>query len=55
MTQDSKRPLHPAVAAGFAALAAGVLAWVWLGEWRWALTGFVVLLVSAVVSTVRKP
>jgi uncharacterized membrane protein YjjP (DUF1212 family) len=42
-----RKPLHPLGAAGLVALAAGLLAWLWLGEWRWAVTGFVVLVVAA--------
>ena len=39
------RKIRPLGAIGFAAFVAGLLAWVWLGEWRWALTGFGVTLV----------
>lgn len=49
-----ERAVHPLVAAGFAVLVASLLAWVWLGEWRWAVTGLLVLLISAVVSGVRR-
>lgn len=48
------RPVHPAVALGFALLAAGLLAWLWTGEWRHAVTGLVALVVAAVVSGVRR-
>lgn len=48
MTADRK-PLHPLGAAGFLALGAGLLAWLWLGEWRWAVTGLVLLVVLAAV------
>lgn len=35
-------------ALGLALLTAGLIAWVWTGEWRWALTGLASLLVTAV-------
>jgi hypothetical protein len=51
---DRQNPLHPLVAAGVLALLAGCVAWAWLGEWRWAVTGLGVLVVSAVVAAVRE-
>jgi hypothetical protein len=47
------RPLHPLVALGVAGLVAGCVAWAWLGEWRWAVTGVGALLVTTVVAAVR--
>jgi hypothetical protein len=49
-----KPALHPAVAIGFALFMVSLLAWLWLGEWRWAVTGLAVLLITAVVSNVRR-
>lgn len=49
-----QKPLHPLVAAGVLALLAGCVAGAWLGEWRWAVTGVAVLVVSAVVVAVRE-
>lgn len=46
-------PVHPLIAGGFAALCSGLLAWAWLGDWRWAATGAVLLLLSAVVAATR--
>lgn len=45
----TKRPLHPLGAAGLALFLAGLGAWLWLGEWRWALSGFLLMLVLAIV------
>lgn len=44
------RPLHPAAAVGVVALLAGCVAWAWLGDWRWAVTGVAVMVVGAVVA-----
>lgn len=44
--------LTPTVALGVLVLVAGLAAWVWLGEWRWAVTGVLVLVALAVVSDV---
>lgn len=43
------KPLHPLGAVGLLVLAAGLLAWLWLGEWRWAVTGLVALVALAAV------
>lgn len=37
-------------AAAWATLAAGLAAWMWLGDWRWAGTGLLVFLVLAAVA-----
>jgi hypothetical protein len=49
------RPLHPLGAVGVLALVAGLLAWLWDGQWRWAVTGAVVILLAALLTaaTVR--
>ena len=55
---DKQKPLHPIAAAGFGFLVAGLIAWLWTGEWRWALTGLAMLIASAVVAAAaerRKP
>lgn len=50
-----RRPLHPVGVAGVAALAAalaaGLLAWMWLGDWRWAVTGVAAMLVLLVTGS----
>ncbi len=46
---DGPRPMHPLAAVGLALVAAGVLVWIWTGDWRWAATGAVLLLVLAPV------
>jgi hypothetical protein len=43
----SKRPL---ATAGVVAFAASLVAWAWLGDWRWAVTGLAVLLVCSAIS-----
>lgn len=45
-----RRPVHPLVAVGFALFLAGCVAAVWLGDWRYAVTGLAVLLAVAVCS-----
>jgi hypothetical protein len=47
------KPLHPAAALGVAGLLAGCVAWAWLGDWRWAVTGVAALVVGAVVAALR--
>jgi hypothetical protein len=39
---EERKRLHPLGAAGALVFAAGLLAWLWLGEWRWAVTGLLV-------------
>jgi hypothetical protein len=41
--------VHWSAKAGVALLAAGVLATVWTGEWRWLAVGSVALLVAVVL------
>lgn len=54
MSDDPKRrPVHPLVAVGFAVLLAGLLGWIWTGEWRWAVTG-IACLVAAVGAAARE-
>lgn len=53
MTAPKRAPLHPAAATGALLLLGGVAAAVWLADWRWLVTGFVLLLVGAVVAGVR--
>jgi NhaP-type Na+/H+ or K+/H+ antiporter len=40
--------LEAFVVVAVALIALGGLAWLWLGEWRWALTGLVAAVVTAV-------
>lgn len=54
MIERKQEPVKPAVAAGVVLLAAGLVAWLWLGDWRWAATGGAALLVCAVVSAVKR-
>lgn len=55
LTGTAREPVRPALAAGAAALCAGILAWAWLSDWRWALTGLVVFLLSGVIAATRSP
>jgi hypothetical protein len=48
VSADSK-PLHPLGALGLVVFVAGLLAWLWLDEWRYAVTGLLVCLVLVVV------
>ena len=41
--------IHPLGAVGIIVAAAGLAAWVWLGDWRWAITGGLALLALATV------
>lgn len=45
---------HPAALVGFALLVAGLVAWAWLGDWRWVLTGVAGLVLGAVVASARR-
>jgi hypothetical protein len=46
---SARRGLHPLGALGLVALAAGLAAWLWLGSWRDAASGALVLFVCATV------
>lgn len=37
------------IAVAIALVALGALAWLWTGEWRWALTGLVAAVVASVI------
>lgn len=50
---EQAKPLHPLAALGVAGLLAGCVAWAWLGDWRWAVTGVAALVVGAVIAAVR--
>lgn len=50
--RKERKPLHPLAGVGFALFATGLLAWLWLNEWRWAVTGLVAMLVLVVASAV---
>lgn len=53
MTANPK-PLQVPVAAGFGLFVAGLLGWLWLGDWRWAATGVALLVLGAVFGAVGK-
>lgn len=46
-------PMSPFVAAGFVLVVAGVLAWMWLGEWRYVATGVALFVVCAAIGAAR--
>jgi hypothetical protein len=46
-------PVQPLVALALVLLLAGVLAWIWLGDWRWAVTGTAVCLVGLLANGAR--
>jgi hypothetical protein len=41
-------------ALGLIALVLGLLAWLWLGDWRYAVTGLLVMIVLVVASNPRE-
>jgi len=43
------RPLHPVGAAGLVVLAAGLVAWIWTGEWRLAATAALAFVALAAI------
>ncbi|GGM75710.1 hypothetical protein GCM10012275_53010 [Longimycelium tulufanense] len=49
MTDKSKPTLHPVGAVGLVLLVGGLAAWLWVGEWRWTLTGLLAFLSAAIV------
>lgn len=53
MTANPK-PLKVPVAAGFGLFVAGLLGWLWLGDWRWAVTGAALLVLGAVLAGLSK-
>jgi hypothetical protein len=40
-------------AVGLALFVISLAAWMWTGEWRWAVTGTVLVLLGAIVDVVR--
>lgn len=46
----AKTSMHPLLLAAIACLAAGLVAWLWTAEWRWAVTGAVAFLVLGIAS-----
>ena len=48
-TPRKRRALHPVSLLGLVGLAGGLLAGLWLAEWRWAVTGLVVMLVLVIM------
>lgn len=55
MASLSKGPVHPVVAGGFVVFVGGLVGWLWTGDWRWALTGLLLLLGAAVLVGANNP
>lgn len=51
---NTRTPVTTPVAIGFGFLAGGLVAWVWLGDWRFAVTGLALLLVAAIAGSIRR-
>lgn len=43
-----KQPLSPWGIAAFILLGLTISLWIWTGEWKWALTGLIAIIVCAV-------
>lgn len=52
-TGRDKGRAHPAALAGLALLVLGLVAWLWSGDWRWAISGLALLLVGALIAAAR--
>lgn len=50
MSSD-RRPLHPVAAIALVLIPLGLLAWLWTGDWKWAVTGAALFFVAAVIGT----
>lgn len=48
------KPLKPGVGAGFGLFIASLIGWLWSGDWRFAVTGVALLIIGAVVDSVRE-
>lgn len=48
-----RTPIEPLAALGLVLIAAGLLAWLWIGEWRFAATGAVLFVVLAAIGAAR--
>ncbi|MGH3926910.1 MAG: hypothetical protein ACRDTT_29260 [Pseudonocardiaceae bacterium] len=50
------RAMRPAVAAtlaaGLASSPLGLIGWIWAGDWRWAVTGILVMVIAAIITAV---
>lgn len=54
MNDRNKPTGHPVlVALALALFIAGLLAWVWIGEWRYAITGLGAGLLALIMSTTK--
>ncbi|MEV6879126.1 hypothetical protein [Amycolatopsis sp. NPDC051128] len=53
-TKPNPAPAPPGLAAGVVLFAAGVLAWLWLGDWRYSATGAVLLVLAVIVGAALK-
>jgi len=51
---SNPKPLKVPVAAGFGLFVAGLLGWLWLGDWRLAVTGAALLILGAVLAGVSR-
>lgn len=45
-----RRPAHPVTRAGVGLFIIGCIAALWLADWRWLLTGFVLMVGAALVA-----
>lgn len=46
-------PMHPLLLLGIGALAAGLVAWLWTSDWRWAVTGAVAFVVLGIAGSAQ--
>lgn len=53
MPERHSTPIGPLATVGVALLIAGLIGWLWLGDWRWAVTGVLLMLLGVVVSGTR--
>lgn len=49
-----KAKLHPLTVLGAALFGGGTTAWLWAGDWRWSVTGLIMLLVCAAIAGVME-
>ena len=53
-TKPNPVPAPPGIAAGTVLIVAGLLAWIWLGDWRYVATGVALFFASVIVGAVVK-